>query len=65
MNQAVVAYRMKKVRKAKAILLEAVGCKAEKKHEKIEESLSLLQVNLLFILIPTSSNYIRYRGRRI
>jgi len=47
MNQAVVAYRMKKVRKAKAILLEAVGCKAEKKHEKIEESLSLLQVNLL------------------
>eukprot|EP00111_Clytia_hemisphaerica_P006359 TCONS_00018427-protein len=42
-NQAVVAYRQKKIRKAKTLLLEAVGCKAERKHENIEESLSLLQ----------------------
>lgn len=42
-NQAVAAYKNNEIRKAKKWLLQAVGCKAEKKHEIIEECLSFLQ----------------------
>lgn len=60
-NQAVVAYRQKQIRKAKTLLLQALGCKAERKHENIEESLSLLQVGFYTCIVNLSNYVLRVR----
>lgn len=59
-NQAVIAYSQNKLGQAKGLLLQAVGCKAEKRHESIVDILSMLQAGYpITPFIPPQSEIFR------